>query len=35
VDDTFGDFLAHSDQKLLSLIGLPATVVTAAGVKGF
>jgi len=32
-NDTFGDLLAHSIQKLWSLIGLPATAVAGAGVK--
>jgi len=33
-NDTFGDFLAHSVQKLWLLICLPTTTVAGAGVKG-
>jgi len=33
-NDTFGDFLVHSVQKLWSLMGLPATIVADAGVRG-
>jgi len=32
-NDSFGDFLAHSVQKLWSLIGLTGTVVAGAGLK--
>jgi len=32
--DNFGDFSAHSIQTLWSLIGLPATAVAGADVKG-
>jgi len=33
-NDTFGVFLAHSIQKLWSLIGLPAAIVYGAERKG-